>query len=79
MNHEAGTGFHGEERSHPATVIPSDERRHTGGFKQHLRKLGFLPRQVALLLRPQLFRRIKFAWPKDLPFGAWHRLERSLR
>lgn len=30
---------------------------------------------AALMLSPQLFRRIKFAWPKNLPFGAWHRLE----
>lgn len=30
---------------------------------------------MAFLISPNLFRRVKFAWPKDLPFGAWSRLE----
>jgi hypothetical protein len=31
---------------------------------------------AALLHSPDLYRRVKFAWPKSLPFGAWRRLEK---
>jgi len=34
---------------------------------------------MASLFSPGLYRRIKFAWPKNLPFGAWHRLENRQR
>jgi len=34
---------------------------------------------LASLFSPDLYRRIKFAWPKNLPFGAWHRLENRQR
>ena len=30
---------------------------------------------LASLFGPELFRRVRFAWPKNLLFGAWHRLE----
>jgi hypothetical protein len=48
-------------------------------LRQAIRSAPWMPGPwvwyMASLYSPGLYRRIKFAWPKNLPFGAWHRLE----
>ncbi len=64
----------------PELLDMKKARKH---LRQAIRAAPWMPSAwiwyLASLYSPGLYRRIKFAWPKDLPFGAWHRLEKRER